>query len=226
MASFLAAQDKISSVAFHWRRINLSLTIFHSIFLQNMQFQKDRNYNHPFAYTLIEKSVWLSRIHQVHSHIVIKHFIDTQFKLDFKLSPIYIWPLEQRFRKQHQLRSWNSCTCSWFTGQKGILTFLCIVKKDLKHLSSPSALHISFCIATIVELLSHHFGSAKHQYLLPWIVEAIANPKLLLITDTGLLLSVIMATIIIRTKKEISDYNGNRSTSFYTFVIKIVNTVP
>ena len=89
MVLVLASQGKVSnSVAFHWCPNNLSLTIFHSIFVQHMQFQKDRSYSHPFAYTLTEQWVWLSRIHQLHSYRVSKHFIDTQFKLDFKLSQI------------------------------------------------------------------------------------------------------------------------------------------
>ena len=74
MVSVLAAQDKVSNgVAFYLRRKQLPLAIFHPIFLQHMKLQKDRSCSHLFAYMLAEKWVWLSRVHQLHYYIILKH---------------------------------------------------------------------------------------------------------------------------------------------------------
>ena len=78
----------------------LPLAIFHSTFLQHMQFQKYQSYSHLFAFTLAGKWVWISRIHQLCSYTMRKHFIVTRFKLDFKLSQVCILPLKQRLRNQ------------------------------------------------------------------------------------------------------------------------------
>ena len=74
MVSVLAAQDKVSNgVAFHWRRKQLPLPILHPIFLQHKYLQKERSYSYPLTYTVTEKWVWLSRIHQLHSYAIRKH---------------------------------------------------------------------------------------------------------------------------------------------------------
>ena len=105
----------------------LPLAIFHSTFLQHMQFQKYQSYSHLFAFTLAGKWVWISRIHQLCSYTMRKHTLllhDSNLTLSC-----------HKFVFYHLNRDSGTSLCNtliwlWFTGRNGILTFLCLLKTD------------------------------------------------------------------------------------------------
>ena len=122
--------------------------------------QKDRSCSHLFAYTLAEKWVWLSRVHQLHYYIILKHtsFIhDSNLALSCRL----IINLGTIVNCHRAIGEYG---CDLLGGKIYLLFFA--YSKQIGSFFHRQALYIlAFALHPLYGSLAKRLGNAKYQHL-------------------------------------------------------------